>query len=189
MGALLGEDFGDGALGVLGTGALGGTGLAPLVGLVIEVVEVVESPGAEEAFAGKSDESLHPTLLISSCGRDRARLEAIVGGELEQRGMESDGVGAAFEHDATHVVEQYLPHPPSQHGERLDVAAHEVGEGCVEVKAQERIARVAQHQDERHQGALCPSDGELAEVRPVDLCLLAGQGAQTQIRFTRAARA
>ena len=57
--------------------------------------------------------------------------------------------------------------PPSQHGERLDMAAHEVGEGGVEVEAQERIARVAQHQDERHQGALCPSDGQFAEVRPV----------------------
>ena len=112
MSPFFGKHLGDGALGVLGTGALGGTGLAPLVGLVIEVVEVVESPGAEEALAGKSDMALHPALLISTRGRDGARLEAVVSGELEQRGVEADGVGAAFEHDATHVVEQYLPHPP-----------------------------------------------------------------------------
>ena len=62
MGTLLGEDFGDGALGVLGTGALGGASPAPLIGLVIEVVEVAESPGAEEALAGKPDKSLHSTL-------------------------------------------------------------------------------------------------------------------------------
>ena len=62
MSPFFGKHLGDGALGVFGTGALGGTGLAPLVGLVIEVVEVVESPGAEEAFAGKSDMSLHPAL-------------------------------------------------------------------------------------------------------------------------------
>ena len=62
VGALLGEDVCDGALGVLGTGALGGAGVAPLIGLVIEVVEVAESPGAEEAVAGKPDESLHSTL-------------------------------------------------------------------------------------------------------------------------------
>ena len=104
VGALFGEDVGDGALAVLGTGALGGTGLAPLVGLVIEVVEVVESPGAEEALAGKPDESLHPALLISASGRDRARLEAVVSGQFQQRGMESDGVATTFEHDAFHVV-------------------------------------------------------------------------------------
>ena len=80
MGALLGEDVGDGALWVLGTGALGGTGVAPLIGLVIEVVEVVESPGAEEALAGESDMSLHPALLISSRRCDGARFEAVVGG-------------------------------------------------------------------------------------------------------------
>ena len=83
MGALFGEDVGDGALAVLGTGALGGTGLAPLVGLVIEVVEVVESPGAEEALAGKADEPLHPALLVASRGRDGTRLEAVMSGELE----------------------------------------------------------------------------------------------------------
>ena len=83
VGALLGEDFGDGALGVLGTGTLGGASPAPFIGLVIEVVEVAESPGAEEALAGKSDQSLHSPLLISASGRDRARLEAVVSGQFQ----------------------------------------------------------------------------------------------------------
>ena len=83
MGTLLGEDFGDGALGVLGTGALGGASPAPLIGLVIEVVEVAESPGAEEALAGKSDQSLHSTLLISASRRDGARFEAVVSGQFQ----------------------------------------------------------------------------------------------------------
>ena len=83
VGALLGEDVCDGALGVLGTGALGGAGVAPLIGLVIEVVEVAESPGAEEAVAGKPDKSLHSTLLISASERDRARLEAVVSGQFQ----------------------------------------------------------------------------------------------------------
>ena len=104
VGALLGEDVGDGALAVLGTGALGGAGGTPLVDLVVEVVEVAESPGAEEAFAKEPDEPFHPTLLIAPRRRDGARLEAVVGGELEQRGMEPDGVAATFEHDALHVV-------------------------------------------------------------------------------------
>ena len=49
VGTLLGEDVGDGALGVLGAGAFGGAALAPLVGLVIEVVE-----GRGSAVPGKS---------------------------------------------------------------------------------------------------------------------------------------
>ena len=63
------------------------------------------------------------------------------------------------------------------------MAADEVGERGTEVEAHEGIPGAAQHQDERHQGALGTPDGELSEVRPVDLSLLARQGAKAQIRF------
>ena len=98
--------------------------------------------------------------------------------------MEPDGVAAAFEHDAFHVVVQKDPCRAPEHGERLDVAADKVGERGAEGEAHEGISGVAQHQDERHQGAFGASDGELAEVRPVDLRLLARKGAKAQIRFT-----
>ena len=65
----------------------------------------------------------------------------------------------------------------------------EVGERGAEVEAHEGVSGVAQHQDERHQGAFGASDGELSEVRPVDLSLLARKGAKAQIRFTGPARA
>ena len=188
MGALFGEDVGDGAPAVLGAGALGGAGPAPLVGLVIEVVDVVEVAGVEEAIADKSDNPFDSPLLIASRGRDGARLEAVMGGEFEQRGMEPDGVGTAFEHDAFHVVVEHDFGPTPERTERLDVAADEVGERGVEVEAHERIARVAEHQHERYQRALCTADGELAEVRPVDLALLTCQGAKAKIRLTRATR-
>ena len=127
VGALLGEDIGDGALWVFGTGALGGPAVAPLVGLDIEVVEVAEAPRLEKTSANKADEPLHPTLLISSRRCDRAWLEAVVGGEFEQRGMEPNGIATTLEHDAFHiVVEQDLRRAP-QHGERLDVAADAEG--------------------------------------------------------------
>ena len=184
VGALFGEDLGDGALGVLGAGAVNGAGVAPLIGLDIEVVEVAEAPRLEKTSANKADEPFHPTLLIASRRCDRAWLEAVVSGEFEQRGMEPDGVATAFEHDAFHIViEQDLRRAP-QHGERLDVAADEVGERGAEVEAHEGVSGVAQHQDERHQGAFGASDGELSEVRPVDLSLLARKGAKAQIRFT-----
>jgi len=103
--------------------------------------------------------------------------------------MEPDGVAAAFEHDALHVVVERGPGRAPECGERLDVASDEVGERGAEVEAHEGVSGVAQHQDERHQRTLGPSDGELAEVRPVDLALLARQGAQSQIRFTGPVRA
>ena len=184
VGALLGEDLGDGALWVFGTGAVNGAGVAPLIGLDIEVVEVAEAPRLEKTSANKADEPFHPTLLISSGRCDRAWLEAVVSGEFEQRGMEPNGIATAFEHDAFHIiVEQDFRRAP-QHGERLDVAADEVGERGAEVEAHEGVSGVAQHQDERHQGAFGASDGELSEVRPVDLSLLARKGAKAQIRFT-----
>ena len=143
----------------------------------------------EEALANEPDESFNAALLISSRRCDGARLEAVVGGELEQRGMEPDGVATAFEHDAAHVVVEHGPGRAPECGERLDVAADEVGERGAEVEAHEGISGVAQHQDERHQGAFGAPDGELAEVRPVDLALLARKGAKAQIRFTGPARA
>ena len=184
VGTLLGEDVGDGALGVLGAGAVNGAGVAPLIGLDIEVVEVAEAPRLEKTSANKADEPFHPTLLISSGRCDRAWLEAVVSGEFEQRGMEPNGIATAFEHDALHIVVEQDPRRAPQHGERLDVAADEAGERGVEVEAYEGVSGVAQHQDERHQGAFGASDGELSEVRPVDLSLLARKGAKAQIRFT-----
>ena len=37
--------------------------------------------------------------------------------------MEPNGIATAFEHDAFHIVIEQDPGRPSQHGERLDVAA------------------------------------------------------------------
>ena len=53
------------------------------------------------------------------------------------------------------------------------MAADEAGERGIEVEAHEGVSGVAQHHNERHQRALGPTDGELAEVRPVNLSLLA----------------
>ena len=61
------------------------------------------------------------------------------------------------------------------------MAAQEVLHPGVEEEAQEDLARVAQHHDERHQRTPRAADLEMAEMSPVDLCLLAGQAAQTQI--------
>ena len=68
------------------------------------------------------------------------------------------------------------------------MAAQEALHARIEEEAQEDLARVAQHHDEGHQRTARAADREMTEVPPVDLRLLAGQGAQTQIGLRRRAR-
>ena len=59
------------------------------------------------------------------------------------------------------------------------MSAQEILHAGIKEEAKEDLPRVAQHHDERHQRTTCPADLEMAEVTPVDLCLFAGQRAQT----------
>ena len=68
------------------------------------------------------------------------------------------------------------------------MAAQEVVHPGVEVEAQEGAARVTQHHHEAHQRALRAPDPDLAEVGPVDLGLLAGQGLEAQIGLGHGSR-
>lgn len=69
------------------------------------------------------------------------------------------------------------------------MAAQEVLHPRIEEEAQEDPSREAQHHHERHQRAHRAPDAERAEVRPVHLPLLPGQGAKPQVRLGRCARA
>jgi hypothetical protein len=69
------------------------------------------------------------------------------------------------------------------------VTAQKARQPGVEKEAQKNLAGVAQHHDKGHQRPARPPDGEMAEVAPIDLRLLAGQGAQAQIGFRRRPRA
>ncbi|WP_437618260.1 hypothetical protein [Sorangium sp. So ce1151] len=69
---------------------------------------------------------------------------------------------------------------------RADVVpAHEEGHRRAGEEAQEDPPRVTEHHDEGPERTQCPADGQLAEVRPVDLSLLAGERAQPLERFRR----
>ena len=63
----------------------------------------------EERPADVLDRPLDPPLLVAAGDGDRPRLEAVVGGELEQRRMEADGVAAPLEHRALEVVVEQDP--------------------------------------------------------------------------------
>ena len=90
-------------------------------------------------------------------------------GEVEEPGVEADGIAMALQHDALQVVVPELAGHTLPRLEGLDMAAQEVGHRSIEIEVQEEAARVAQHHHEGHQRALGAPDPHLAEVRPVDL--------------------
>ena len=132
--------------------------------------------------------STRPFSLPRADGH-RARLEAVVGGQGQQRRVEADRVALALEHGALEVVVQQHPGHAAEGGEGRDMAAQEAVHAGVEEEAQEDHARVAQHHHEGHQRAAGAADLQMAEVTPVDLRLLARQRAQAQVGLGGRARA
>ena len=109
-------------------------------------------------------------------------------GEVEELGIEADGVAAALQHDALQVVVPELAGHPLPRLEGVDMAPQEVAHRGVEVEAQEDASREAENHHEAHQRAFRTADLHLAEVSPVDLGLLAGKGLQAQISLGRRLR-
>ena len=170
------------------TAPIGSQAVAPSLGLGIEVVEIDERAGGKEAVADITDGALDSALLIAARDGDGARLEAVVSGELEQRGVKADGIALALEHDALEIVVEEDPWQPVPGGEGADMAAQEALQACIEEEAEIDLAREAQDHDEGHQRAAGASDRELTKMPPVDLPLLAGQGAQAQVGLGLRAR-
>ena len=179
----LGEHLADRAVRFARTAPVGGQAEAPGLGLGIEVVEIGEAAGGEEGVAHVADGALDAALLVAAGDRHRTRLVAVVPGEGEQRRMEADRVAAPFQHRTLEIVVEQNARHATPGGEGGDMAAQEVLHPGIEEEAQEDLPRVAEHHDEGHQRTPRAADLEMAEVAPVDLGLLARQGAQTQIGF------
>ena len=81
---------------------------APGERLGVQVGEIGEAPGGKEAVANEADRPLDPALLVAAGHRHRSRLEAIPGGQLQQRRMEADGIGAPLEHGAAKIIVEQI---------------------------------------------------------------------------------
>ena len=90
--------------------------------------------------------------------------------------MEADCVALPFQHRALQIVVEQDTRNTIPRGKGGDVATQEVLHPGVREEAQEDLARVAEHHDERHQWTPRAADLEMAEMSPIDLPLLAGQG-------------
>ncbi len=97
--------------------------------------------------------------------------------------MEPDVIAGALEDDTLEIVVEDLARHAAERLEGEDVAAHETLERLVEREPRVDRTRPRQHHHEARQRALRRVDLDLAEVSPIDLRLLAGQGREPQERL------
>src|SRR5881628_4214442 len=109
MRLLLGKDRAHAAAALWRAEPLGGRTRTPSGCLGVQIIEIAETTRGEERFASETDSALHPTFLISPRDRHRPRLEVVMGGQLEQRGMEADRLAHALEHGALKIVVEQHP--------------------------------------------------------------------------------
>ena len=85
-------------------------------------------------------------------------------------------IAHALEDDTLQIVVEHHARHAAEGGEGLDMAAQETLERLVEGKPRVGRARPGQHEHEAREQPGRGADADLAEVAPIDLGLLAGQG-------------
>src|SRR5450759_5865817 len=125
MRAFLGEHCTHAAVAIFRTAAQARFLQAPRCCLGVQITDIFELTGSKKTVANKTYRSFHAPFFVPARDRHRARLEPIMSGELQQRRMEADRLGAALEHRTLEVVIEHDPGDRAPGGERLDVAAQE----------------------------------------------------------------
>src|SRR6266545_1512911 len=132
------------------------------------------APG-EEAVAQVADGPLDLPLVLGARDRAEARLDAHPPAQVEEHGVEAHRLAAPLQHDDLRVVEEPLARDAA---ERVGGAHQRPGErvhGEVEDELAPQSPRMREHDDEDPERPLPAGHADLADVGPVDLCLLAGE--------------
>jgi hypothetical protein len=144
------EHRADGPLGLIWTAPIAGWACAPGLGLGVEVVDIGEAACGEERVPDKPYGSFHAAFFVAACDRYGTRLVTIIAGKPQQGGMEADRIAASFQHGALEIIVEQDTRHATPGRERRDMTAQEVFHASIKEEAQEYLARVAQHHDERH---------------------------------------
>lgn len=126
----LGEGLADAQVWIFRTAPIGGRTLTPGLGFCVELVEIGEALRRKEVVADIADGALDPALLVAAGDGHRSWLVTIMPGEVEQGGVEADGVAAAFEHRALQIVVQSDPGHALPCAERCHVARRNGAVAC-----------------------------------------------------------
>ena len=151
--------------------------------LRIALGEARERAPREKSIAHVTNGALDLALVLGSRHRAQAGLYAHLGAEIVERRMKADRVAAALEHDGLGIIEEPLP----RHAAERVAGAHQRTTQRVHRQVEHELAphraRVRQHEHEQPQRALAARHRDLADVRPVDLRLLARQRLGAQVHL------
>src|SRR3989338_2131666 len=134
------------------------------------------------------DCALHTSLLISAERRHRPRFEAVVAGELQQGGIEADGIPDTLRDGTFKVVVEQDARHRAKPLKGAHVAGQEVRHAHAVEEAQVDAPRVREHHDKRDELAAGLADLDAAEDPPIDLALLPWQRAQAQVSLRHLTR-
>ena len=104
----------------------------------------------------------------------------IVRAQLQQSGVKQDLITATLQHGAFEVVVENHSRLAGPSLKRMHVAAQEVLHGLIEEELQKQGSRIRQRHYEAGQGTLGAAHRHVAEVRPIDLRLLARKHLELQ---------
>lgn len=156
--------------------------IGPVGELAIEVLDGGEPPRREEAVAQVLDRALDLALLVTAVRGARHRREVVVAGALED--LRVKRMCSPTRSTTTLFKLSYRMRRRPRRGFRTrGMAEQERLECLVERAPREHRTRPRKHEDEARQRARRGADLDLAEVVPVDLGLLAGQGRQLEERL------
>ena len=142
-----------------------------------------DGPPGEEPVAQVADGPLDPALVLRPSHRAEARLDAHPPAKVEEHGVEAHRVAASLQHDDLGVIEEPLARDAAEGAGGAHQRPGERVHGEVKDELAPQGPRMREHDDEEPERPLPAGHGNLADVGPVDLCLLAGEwlGAQVQL--------
>ena len=160
-----------------------GDRVAPSERRAVEIFQGGEGPGGEEAGTDILDGALHAPFFIAPSGAAREGGEVTVGGEFQEAGVEMNGIAATFQDHAAEMVGRQAPGRSTPVVKGVNVAEEKILQALVEEEFQPQGTAVREGEEEAGQTAAGAAHADFAEVRPVRLCLLTGENAQTQKGF------
>jgi hypothetical protein len=112
-----------------------------MVGLGIEVVDIRKLAPGKEAFPDVAHGAFDAAFFAATSDGDGSRVVAVMTGEVEQGGIEADGVAAALQHGTSQIIVQNDSRHPIPGSEGADMTAQEVLHAGIQKKKRRKISR------------------------------------------------
>ena len=182
-GLFFGEGFADRAVVAARPAPLMSDLIAPEQSLPVAFGQCGEGAARPEGIAHIADGAFHASFLIARAHLAGPWREVIVRAEFDQARVKQDLIAATFQHGAFEIVVKNHSRLPGPGLKGMNVAAQEVLHGLIEEELQIQCPRIGQRDHEAGQSAPGTAHHHVAEVRPIDLRLLAGKSLQLQERL------